>query len=140
MSNHPSCARPLRALIVDDDLDAVILLTILLEMHDVEVIAADSAAQALQKISLKPDILISDLAMPVMDGYALIRKVRQLPPDQGGMMPAIAISAWVAIDTQTQALEAGFQAFVEKPYDPLSLIPIVSKLTGWSPICSELVA
>lgn len=140
MSNHPCCARPLRALIVDDDLDAVILLTTLLEMHEVEVISAYSAVQAIQKMRSKPDILISDLAMPLIDGYELIRKVRQLPSDQGGMIPAIAVSGWVSSDAQAQALASGFQAFFAKPYDLTSLISMVSKLTGWSPIHSELVA
>lgn len=140
MSSQSSFKQPLRALIVDDDQDSVILLTTLLEMYEVKVLSAHCAAQAIQKIRSLPDILISDLAMPLMDGFELIRYIRQLPPGQGGMVPAIALSAWVSINTQTLALESGFQAFLEKPYDTMTLIKTVSKLTGWNHIKPELVA
>lgn len=140
MSNQSSCKQPLRALVVDDDLDSVILLTTILEIYEVKVISAHCAAQAIQKMRSLPDILISDLAMPLVDGYELIRYIRQLPPDRGGTIPAIALSGWISSDTETLALSAGFQAFLEKPYDSTNLLKLVSKLTGWDFATAELAA
>ncbi|HTL90424.1 MAG TPA: response regulator [Leptolyngbya sp.] len=134
MSDRSSVQQPLRALIVDDDLDSIILLTTLLELYGIDVTSALSAAQAVQQVRSIPDILISDLAMPHMDGYDLIRSVRALPPDQGGMVPAIALSAWVVTEAHAQAIEAGFQSFVAKPYRPDELVAMISRLTGWSAI------
>lgn len=140
MSNQSSRQQPLRALVVDDDLDSVILLTALLEMYEVKVISAFCAAQAIQKMRSLPDIVISDLAMPRVDGFELIRSIRQFPADKGGMVPAIALSGWISIDTHTLALDSGFQAFIEKPYDPMNLVETVSKLTDWNLAKPELVA
>lgn len=135
MSDRSSAQQPLRALVVDDDLDSVILLTTLLEIYGIDVTSAMSAIQAMQEIrSMPPNILISDLAMPRIDGYELIRQVRALPPEQGGMTPAIALSAWVATEASHQAIECGFQTFLAKPYRPNELIALISQLTGWRPV------
>jgi CheY-like chemotaxis protein len=75
-----------------------------------------------------------------VDGFELIRYIRQLPADKGGMVPAIALSGWISLDTHTLALNSGFQAFIEKPYDPMNLLEAVSKLTGWNLVQPELVA
>lgn len=131
MSDRPSSQKPLRALIVDDDLDSVILLTTLLEMYEIEVTSALCATQALQKMRSLPNLLIADLAMPFVDGFELIRRIRALPTDQGSRIPAIAVSAWTATEAQQQAIEAGFQLFLPKPYQPTELIEMVSQLTGW---------
>lgn len=140
MSNQISSQQPLRALVVDDDFDSVILLTTLLEIYGVEVTSAFCAAQAMQQLRSRPNILICDLAMPLVDGFELIHQIRELPPEQGGMIPAIALSAWVAIEAQTQAIDSGFQSFMSKPYRPNELIAMVSQLTGWKPIESEVAA
>lgn len=124
-------SQPVQALVVDDDLDSIVLLTTVLEIYGIEVISAMSATEAMQKIRFLPNILITDLAMPLIDGFDLIRYVRSLPPDQGGRIPAIAVSAWVAIEAQERALNCGFQGFLEKPYQPNDLIDVVSQLTGW---------
>ncbi|MEP0917084.1 response regulator [Leptolyngbya sp. DQ-M1] len=131
---------PLRALIVDDDLDSVILLTTLLEMHGVDVTSAFCADQAMQKLRSQPDILIADLAMPHIDGYELIRQIRTLPPEQGGQIPAIAVSAWVAIEAQNKAVSAGFHTFITKPYQLTELLETVSQLTDWRPLESGVTA
>jgi CheY-like chemotaxis protein len=140
MSNRSFIQQPLRALVVDDDLDSVILLAALLEIYGIEVTSASCATQAMQKVRSMPNILISDLAMPLIDGYELIRQIRALPPDQGGMIPAIALSAWIATEAQQQAIESGFQRFLPKPYRSNDLIAMVSQLTGWKPIESEVAA
>ncbi|GAP94946.1 response regulator [Leptolyngbya sp. NIES-2104] len=131
MSNRLSNQHPLRALVVDDDLDSVILLTTVLEMYGIDVIAATCATQAMNRIRSLPDILIADLAMPLMDGFDLIRQVRALPQNQGGEIPAIAVSAWAAIEAQERAIASGFQRFLGKPYQHDELIDMVSQLTGW---------
>ncbi len=140
MSDLSSMQQPLRALVVDDDLDSVILLTTLLELYGIEVTSALNAVQAMQKLRSRPNILISDLAMPIIDGYALIRQIRTLPPEHGGMIPAIALSAWVAVEAQHQAIESGFQLFLPKPYHSDELITLISRLTGWKSIKSEVAA
>lgn len=133
-------SQPLRALVVDDDLDSVILLTTLLEMYGINVTAALCANQAMQELHSLPDILISDLAMPFIDGFELMRYVRSLPSERGGRIPAIAISAWVAAESQQRAIDSGFQMFLPKPYQPSQLIEIISQLTGWTALELEVAA
>lgn len=124
-------SQPLRALVVDDDLDSVILLTTVLEIYGIDVLSATCASQAMHKLRSLPHILIADLAMPLVDGFELIHQVRALPPEAGGMIPAIAVSAWVAMEAQERAIAAGFQRFLAKPYQADELIDLVSQLTGW---------
>ncbi|MBE9011673.1 response regulator [Pseudanabaenaceae cyanobacterium LEGE 13415] len=131
MTHRFSSQQPLRALIVDDDLDSVILMTTMLELYGVGVTATTSATQALQELRFLPHILIADLAMPIVDGFDLIQQVRALPPEQGGEIPAIAVSAWVATETQERAIKSGFQRFLSKPYQLNELLETVSQLTGW---------
>lgn len=138
--NDSLSSPPLRALVVDDDLDSVILLTTLLEMHGIDVTSAFCANQAMQKLRSHPNILIADLAMPHVDGYALMRQIRALPQEQGGQIPAIAVSAWVAIEAQREAIASGFQTFIAKPYQPTDLIKTVSQLTGWKPLQTGVAA
>lgn len=138
MINRLSNQHPLRALVVDDDLDSVILLTTVLEIYGIDVISATCATEAMQKMRSLPDILIADLAMPLIDGFNLIRQVRLLPRDQGGEIPAIAVSAWTAIEAQERAIACGFQRFLGKPYLHDELIDMVAQLTGWK--VAEFVA
>jgi CheY-like chemotaxis protein len=77
-----------------------------------------------------PDVLISDIGMPGEDGYALIRRVRSLPQDGGGRVPAIALTAYVKADDRRKALAAGFQTHVGKPVDPDELALVVAGLVG----------
>ncbi len=130
--NEQISSQPLRALVVDDDLDSVILLTTLLEIYGIDVTSAVCATQALQQMRSRPDILIADLAMPFVDGFELISQVRKLPAQQGGRIPAIAVSAWVAVEAQQRAIDAGFQMFLAKPYQPNELVKMVSQLTNWA--------
>lgn len=108
----------LRVLVVDDDPDTCWMLKLLLGMYEVEVIAASSADVALSNLSESElDVLICDIAMPVKDGFWLIEQVRALSPEQGGKVPAIALTAYCDQETQTRALAAGFQAFMTKPFE-----------------------
>ncbi|MER3436047.1 MAG: response regulator [Leptolyngbya sp. ERB_1_1] len=98
------------------------------------------ANQAMQKLRSRPDIVIADLAMPFVDGYQLIRQIRALPNEEGGNIPAIAISAWIATEAQEHALKSGFQKFLPKPYHPNELVKIISQLTGWKALEAEVAA
>lgn len=126
-----------RVLIVDDEPDIRDLITFILEDYDVAVTAVSSAQEALETLSLSlPDILISDIGMPEVDGYMLMRQLRQQPPQQGGNLPAIALTAYAGEINQQQAINAGFQLHISKPVDPDALIEAISSLLNSSnPSC-----
>ena len=79
---------------------------------------------------VRPDVLLSDIAMPQQDGYWLIREVRALPPERGGDMPAIAITAFGHPHDVGRTLTAGFQAHLRKPVDPWELARTIASLAG----------
>jgi PAS domain S-box-containing protein len=119
----------IRALIVDDDADARELLTFLLEVNGAIVTTADSAVQALHLIEQsRPDILLSDIGMPDMDGYTLLRTIRQ--SEQNRSIPAIALTAYAGDLDRQQAIQVGFHHHVTKPIDPDTVTAIVLKLAG----------
>ncbi len=121
----------LKVLVVDDEPDARELLSTILEHDGADVVAADSAAQALSLLDrAHPDVLLSDLEMPGESGYVLIGKVRQRPPEHGGRIPAAAITAYARIEDRTRALRAGFQMHVPKPLNPTELVTVVASLAG----------
>ena len=121
----------LRVLIVDDEADARHLLTTILGQYGAQVMAAPSASDALLALQeFRPHILVSDIGMPQEDGYTLIRQVRALPTDQGGRIPAVALTAYARAEDRTQALLAGFQLHVPKPVNPAELAAVVANLTG----------
>jgi CheY-like chemotaxis protein len=78
----------------------------------------------------RPDVLVSDIEMPGSDGYTLIRKVRALPPEQGGKTPAVALTAFSRPEDRIRSLMAGFNIHVSKPVDPAELTAIVASLAG----------
>jgi CheY-like chemotaxis protein len=93
------------------------------------VTCADSGQQALKLLETElPDVLVSDIGMPYMDGYALIRHVRKLPTQTGSNMPALALTAYARTEDEQRALEAGFQMHLAKPVDPVVLAAAVAKL------------
>jgi len=118
-----------RVLVVDDDADARELLAATLGYYGAEVVAAESAGEALALIpEVVPDVLLSDIGMSGEDGYGLIRRVRALPPERGGLVPAIALTAYAAANDRARSLTAGFQFHVAKPFDPLDLARTVQRL------------
>lgn len=109
----------LRIVAVDDDIDSLDLITFILEQYDVEVTPVASAREALAAIAkIQPDLLISDIAMPDIDGYTLIRQVRELEVLHGGRLPAIALTAFAGETNNQKILAAGFQRHITKPVDP----------------------
>ncbi|MFQ4137885.1 PAS domain-containing protein [Nodosilinea sp. PGN35] len=107
-----------RALVVDDDLDSLHLLTALLEDYGMEVLTAVSARAGLAMVEQhRPDVLISDLGMPDQDGFMLLQTLRQQPAEAGGKTPAIALTAYVDAQSRDRSLAAGFQRHLCKPID-----------------------
>jgi CheY-like chemotaxis protein/nitrogen-specific signal transduction histidine kinase len=119
-----------RVVLVDDEPDARELLSDSLRHAGAEVVAVASAAEAFEAVRQRPpDILVSDIAMPDEDGYSLIRRLRFLPPERGGRVSAVAVSAYAREEDRLRALAAGFQSHVAKPLDPADLIATVGRLT-----------
>ncbi len=125
----------LRILVVDDEVDARELLIQILVECGAEVVAlatADEVIAALeeQTSDSRFDILISDIGMPEQDGYALLRRVRSLELNQGGRIPAVALTAYARAEDRKAALLAGFQSHIAKPVEPGELIAVIANLTG----------
>jgi len=121
----------LRVLVVDDDSDTRAALRHLLEAAGAEVTAAASADEALEALRrAPPDVLVSDIGMPGKDGYDLIRLIRALAPEQGGRVPAAALTAYAQPDHRRAALQAGYQLYLPKPVEPAALAEAVAHLAG----------
>jgi signal transduction histidine kinase/ActR/RegA family two-component response regulator len=123
-----------RVLVVEDDADARALMARVVEPHGATVVAAESGAEALRLVELlRPDVLISDIGMPGMDGYELIRRVRELGAARGGATPAIALTAFARSEDRTRALLSGYQLHLAKPVAPAELVVAIASLrTGAS--------
>lgn len=118
-------------LLVDDEIDTRDVVTFLLKQAGAEVVAVASAAAALATLpQLNPDLLLSDIGMPDTDGYQLIGQIRALPPEQGGIIPAIALTAYASAVDQQMALAAGFQGHLAKPVAPEDLVAAIANLVG----------
>jgi CheY-like chemotaxis protein len=119
----------LRVLVVDDEPDTRELLKAGLGQCGAEVVMAGSAGEALEAMAtVVPDVLISDIGMPGEDGYDLIRRVRQLPVESGGRVPAIALTAYARTEDRMQALKAGYQMHVPKPVELAELMAVAASL------------
>jgi signal transduction histidine kinase/ActR/RegA family two-component response regulator len=121
----------IRVLVVDDEPDARGMLRRALEDCNAVVVTASSAAEAFDRLKIdRPDVMVSDIGMPGEDGYALIHRVRDLPPDHGGTTPAIALTAYARADDRTRAIQAGYQKHLSKPVEPPELVAIIASLAG----------
>lgn len=118
-------------LVVDDDRDARELIFRILSDCQAQVRIAASAREAVDAMRASPpDLLISDLGMPEVDGFELLSWVRQLGRDHGGEVPAVALTAFARSEDRLRALEAGFSAHISKPVEPNELIAVVASLVG----------
>jgi signal transduction histidine kinase/ActR/RegA family two-component response regulator len=121
----------LHVLIVDDEADIRDLVAFILEQSGAEVTVATSASEALAALNQSlPDVLLCDIGMPEVDGYMLMRQVRALPPERGGLIPAIALTAYAGESNQKQALAAGFQLHISKPVEPEELVRAIAQLVA----------
>jgi signal transduction histidine kinase/CheY-like chemotaxis protein len=121
----------IKVLLVDDEPNANEAVQALLDSCGAEVRVAGSAEQALQMLDVwRPDVLISDIAMPEEDGYVLIKKIRARSARQSGDIPAAALTAYAKIEDRVSILAAGFQMYLSKPADPSELIAVVASLAA----------
>ncbi len=121
----------LRVLVIDDEPDARELLSVLLEFHGAVVATADSAAAGLESMrAFVPQLILCDIGMPGQDGYEFARQLRALPQDQGGALPALAVTAFARTEDRTRALLAGFNGHLAKPVESNELIAMVANLAG----------
>jgi CheY-like chemotaxis protein/two-component sensor histidine kinase len=120
----------LRVLVVDDEEDARELVVAILQASGSIVSTAGSAAEAMEKLRTEnPQILISDVGMPGEDGYELMRKIRALDPEDGGNIPAAALTAYARVEDRRKALDAGFMMHIPKPVEPAELVAVIASLT-----------
>ncbi|HEX9919205.1 MAG TPA: ATP-binding protein, partial [Pyrinomonadaceae bacterium] len=121
----------LRVLVVDDEPDTRELVAAVLNSCGAQVIQAATAAEALEQIErTRADVLITDIGMPEEDGFSLLARIRELPPERGGGIPAAALTAYARSEDRVRALRAGFQMHVTKPVEPAELITVVANLAG----------
>ena len=116
-------------LIVDDEPDGRAVVARLLRDCGATVRTAGSVAEAMPMLTHRPPtVLISDIGMPNEDGYSFIRRVRELPAEKGGGVPAIALTAYARMGDRIKALETGFHAHLAKPVDPAELVVTVGAM------------
>ncbi len=121
----------LRVLVVDDEPDARELVTVVLTGGGAKVVCVGSASEALSEMERgRFDVLVSDIGMPEMDGHDLISKVRELPADCGGRIPAAALTAYAGVEDGRRAFSAGYQLHIPKPVEPAELTTAVANLAG----------
>jgi PAS domain S-box-containing protein len=119
----------LKILVVDDDADSREILNFVLQEQGAIVTTAASAREALTALSHHlPDLILSDLGMPEIDGYSLMRQVRRLAPEQGSEIPAIAVTAYAREEDRNSAIAAGFQDYLTKPIDSVALVTAIAAL------------
>ncbi len=120
-----------KVLAVDDEPHGRALITEVLRRCGAEVVAVSSAREALEVLQAwRPHVLLSDIGMPGIDGYMLIRRVRELPEEQGGRTPAAALTAYAGAEDRARSLSSGYQLHVAKPVEPAELAAVVASLAG----------
>jgi len=118
-----------RIIIVDDDIDSLRVIELSLQQYGAQVKAVTSAAEALTAIAqMPPDVLLSDIAMPEIDGYMLIRQIRALEVNSPRKLPAIALTAFAGESNSQKIISAGFQKHLTKPVDPYELAAVIAEL------------
>ena len=120
----------MRILIVEDDADSRDMLETVLRFQGAEVLTAKDVIEGFDVFRAKrPDVLVSDVGLPELDGYDLIRRIRSLSEDEGGRTPAIALTGYVSMQDQSQALNAGYQEHLPKPIDTENLVKSILELS-----------
>ncbi|HMP65115.1 MAG TPA: ATP-binding protein [Pyrinomonadaceae bacterium] len=124
--------KDLSILIVEDDPDSREVLQLFLEQSGAIVTAAVNVRNALGELEKMgdglPDLIISDLAMPEEDGYSMIAKIRGMPDEKGGRLPAIALSAFATAESKEKAFRSGFDRYLTKPFEPDNLVAEIREL------------
>jgi PAS domain S-box-containing protein len=129
--NFPPELSGLTVLVLDDEADARELVQMVLKQAGAVVQLASNVTEAFELIRQhKPDVIISDIGMPGEDGYTFMRKLRSHPRDEGGRIPALALTAYARADDRRKALAAGYQNHAAKPIEPQELMFVIANLAG----------
>jgi signal transduction histidine kinase/DNA-binding response OmpR family regulator len=130
-ADYANALNGMRILVVDDEADSRDLLSAILTRCGGEVKCSESAAEALQAFKdWEPDVLVSDIGMPVQDGYSLIKSLRKLRSKRAKKIPAVALTAYATSEDRAKALAAGFQIHLAKPVEPKSLVKSIAAAGG----------
>lgn len=126
----PSPLRGKRILLVEDETDALEMIELVLAEAGASVATASSSTAAIDHMKRGPfDIVVSDIGLPGMDGYTLAGELRQLARERGGSEPPmVAFTAFTDSSHRQRAVQAGFEAHIAKPVDPVALVNLVSRL------------
>ncbi|BCL38601.1 response regulator [Nostoc sp. MS1] len=128
---NPAELDGVKVLLVDDETDSRELAAFVLQTSGAEVTQAKSALTALQAlIESKPDVLVLDIGMPEINGYMLLQQIRSLSPEEGGQIPAIALTAYAGQLDKERAISEGFQAHLSKPVEPTELVEVIARVLG----------
>jgi PAS domain S-box-containing protein len=131
LSGEASMLSDVHVLVVEDDTDARELVAEVLQRCGAHVVTAASATEGMEAFRQRvPDVLVSDIEMPQEDGYSFIRKIRELPADKGGRVPAAALTAYASTADRMRVLSAGFNIHLAKPVQPAELAVVVANLAG----------
>ena len=123
-----------RLLFVDDEVDTLELFTQILADTGAAIFTATSVAEAMVQFEQRrPDVLICDIEMPGEDGYSLVRRVRGLAADDGGAVPAVAVTAYGRAEDRLRLLAAGYDRYIAKPVEPSELVAVIVALAKRSP-------
>lgn len=120
-----------KVLVVDDERPSQEALRYVLEAEGASVVTAGSAAEALSHIdAVRPDVMLVDISMPVVDGFTLVEQLRQRPSESGGNVPVAALTGYLSAEDRARAVRSGFQAYLVKPVEPRELIDAVKNLAA----------
>ena len=123
-----------RVLVVDDEPEALELVSAVLTTRGADVVSVGSAGEAIEEMEKHQfDVLVSDIGMPETDGYELIKQVRRLSPEHGGRIPAAALTAYAGVEHRIKVLSAGYQMHIPKPVEPVELATVVVSLAARYP-------
>ncbi len=132
--SSPTTIAGMNVLVLDDDRDARELIAEVLGANGANVVEAETADEAWRTVTdRRPDVIVSDIGMPGVDGYMFLRKVRELPAERGGQIPAIALTAYGSAADRSRALLSGFQRHLAKPVEPAVLVRELASLRRRAP-------
>jgi PAS domain S-box-containing protein len=130
--HQPESLESIRILVVEDEPDTREFLERLLQMHGAQVRSVTSAVEAIAAFREDPpDVLVSDIGLPDIDGYEMMQRIRQSDPPYGRSVPAVALTAYARAEDRTRALRAGYQAHVSKPLEPSELLATIASFGGF---------
>jgi len=128
---QPPSLSGVRVLVMDDERDVLDLLSTILTREGAEVRISSSARETLDLLDTwQPQVLLCDIAMPDEDGYSMIRRIRSRAAEEGGEIPAVAVTAYARSEDRSRALKAGYQGHVPKPFTREEILSVVANLTG----------